>query len=96
MLGVCFQAVPGFAQGTPIIVYVDSQRIFSEFQAYQQAQVAYQAEYDGWMTDLRQREAELLALQRKITRANQMFKMASNVMKAAHDARKAIIQNLRP
>jgi hypothetical protein len=41
-------------------------------------------------------QAELLAMQMKITRANQMFKMASNVMKAAHDARKAIIQNLRP
>jgi hypothetical protein len=41
-------------------------------------------------------QAELLALQVKFQKASQMFKLASQVMKTAHETRKALIQNLRP
>ena len=52
------------AQGDARIVFVDSQRIFMEYEAYQQAQQAYQVEYDGWTEQLREREQELLDLNR--------------------------------
>ncbi len=59
-----FSAPPAAqAQDVASVVYVDSQRIFNQYLAYQQAQQAYQAEYDGWMADLRQRESLLIDLQ---------------------------------
>ncbi len=51
------------AQGDARVVYVDSQRIFMQYTAYQEAQRVYQAEYDGWTEQLRQREEELVRLQ---------------------------------
>jgi len=41
-------------------------------------------------------QAELLAIQQKFVKAQQMFQLSSQVMKTAHDTRKAMIQNLRP
>jgi len=59
---------------------------------FDEAHDLLQSMEDGTATS----QAELLAIQQKFVKAQQMFQMASTVMKSVHDTRKAMIQNLRP
>lgn len=54
---------PAAAQTEAKIAFINSERLFAEFQGFQDAERAYQTELDTWLQELKGREQELARLE---------------------------------